>query len=1114
MDTSKSHAFLRLSPPRDWLQGVNDRHRLPPIKLSYHQPKEGDTNRWAKINNMQDNKLLAALKIDLSNGISSIESLAPTQDGRERLNIRGTHWEVTVVGNIGKKTGQPVGVLQSVSKLKYPSKARLIKPELVDFDLIQKESEFNASEIKERYRAVKNTLTSAEHRLTHPEGDYSVLRKKEDHTKARKQYSALRLMMTLLRLKSEQDKHVFDAEVLPFRDVPPRPDDSAENEEKNVYLKLEGAKAIEFLDAGVLIEVTLSEGARPLRTKILAASRTSDGLVIELDIPASRVQKVDHVIISNVSRFGMKAHERAVSDFLNENVHGYWQNLAHLLCSPSDIAPASQPSSAPKFYCDDLPGGHRLNERQRLAVVGALNAPSAFCIQGPPGTGKTTVICEIVRHLIARKERVLMVAPTHVAIDEVLRRIGGRPGVHAIRLSWDDSRVARDIHQYLPNAWSNPLNSAINATSRSKVAEWNSKRLSLEVALTLLAKLMGAIKSEHSSQQKLKNDKHQLEGFERKYPAMKSELLQKLEAVTAKHNTQCQDRVVTAAATLASREYLEVVRTGAGFGKKLLGYIGLGNLGKANRRYAALRKELSAIDQAVSTLDKDGKELTEKVEALTKILAAKRQAASASEGEYLAQVKLLEEIKVDCQANPILTGKELDLSSAGDLHEQILHKVKNLEIYPRLADVFQTLITTDDGSVTDRESLQSDLVNSSNLFCCTTTGVAGSKELNGLEFDTLIIDEASRVTDSEFLIGAVRARRWLLVGDENQLPPYVEQQDEHFIHALSALHRSNDQGLTLEDAIAELGELWHEDEELHKFRNDSVLRFATELLTSGTWDASYRDVYREGIGKLRREVEDPAKSLLKAMRESIVHSLFERVVKSCPNDAKVRLGEQRRMIEPIARIVSQPVYGGDYQTPSAAELAKSGVTPLTTTTFRTPITFLDTSSLGLKGREELIRNSFVNKAEANIIVKACLIIERETAETSPKVITVSILAFYKAQARLIELELSKHRFHRLKFSVIDAIDRIQGQESDVVFLSFTRTAGKHVSSQFGQWLQDIRRLNVACTRAHRALFLVGQKEMLTKLHSNEQAVAFYKHLDSLFEQYPEDMTIIKHLGDH
>ena len=63
------------------------------------------------------------------------------------------------------------------------------------------------------------------------------------------------------------------------------------------------------------------------------------------------------------------------------------------------------------------------------------------------------------------------------------------------------------------------------------------------------------------------------------------------------------------------------------------------------------------------------------------------------------------------------------------------------------------------------------------------------------------------------------------MGDEYQLPPYVEQEDEHFIHALSAIHRSEKGNLGLEEAVNELGELWQEDEELHKFRNKSVLTF-------------------------------------------------------------------------------------------------------------------------------------------------------------------------------------------------------------------------------------------------------------------------------------------------
>jgi superfamily I DNA and/or RNA helicase len=94
---------------------------------------------------------------------------------------------------------------------------------------------------------------------------------------------------------------------------------------------------------------------------------------------------------------------------------------------------------------------------------------------------------------------------------------------------------------------------------------------------------------------------------------------------------------------------------------------------------------------------------------------------------------------------------------------------------------------------------------------------------------------------------------------------------------------------------------------------------------------------------------------------------------------------------------------------------------------------------------------------------------------------VRILCFYRAQGREIRRRLGAPfygGFHKLRFQVTDAIDRIQGQESDLVFISFCRPHSGQPSSQFGQWLQDLRRLNVACTRAHRGVVLVGNRRML------------------------------------
>jgi hypothetical protein len=61
------------------------------------------------------------------------------------------------------------------------------------------------------------------------------------------------------------------------------------------------------------------------------------------------------------------------------------------------------------------------------------------------------------------------------------------------------------------------------------------------------------------------------------------------------------------------------------------------------------------------------------------------------------------------------------------------------------------------------------------LVAATCVGLAGQRGADGLEFDIAIVDEASKATAPELLIPLSRARRIVLVGDERQLPPYIEQ---------------------------------------------------------------------------------------------------------------------------------------------------------------------------------------------------------------------------------------------------------------------------------------------------------------------------------------------------
>lgn len=84
----------------------------------------------------------------------------------------------------------------------------------------------------------------------------------------------------------------------------------------------------------------------------------------------------------------------------------------------------------------------------------------------------------------------------------------------------------------------------------------------------------------------------------------------------------------------------------------------------------------------------------------------------------------------------------------------------------------------------DTSSVTRLLLDSANVVCGTTVGILRHPDLNvkggftgSPPFDVLILDEASKTTFHEFLVPALLAKRWVIVGDPRQLSPYVEQAE-------------------------------------------------------------------------------------------------------------------------------------------------------------------------------------------------------------------------------------------------------------------------------------------------------------------------------------------------
>ncbi|MDQ1024813.1 hypothetical protein QF035_002395 [Streptomyces umbrinus] len=812
-------------------------------------------------------------------------------------------------------------------------------------------------------------------------------------------------------------------------------------------------------------------------------------------------------------KFALDRHNYALQHFLREEVEGDWSALARLLSDPGSLSGPAEGFSEPPAFFDD-----GLNQEQRAAVAGALGTPHAFFIQGPPGTGKTTVISEIVRQLTARGERVLLLAPMHVAVDEVLRRVGQADGVLALRVSYDDSRVKPELRSFTRDNLARQFVRQARRPAASRAEIWRAEREQLSAEAELIESCTGA----RGTLKEAEAARDQVAAARATWWAGNQDAVARATAQLAKARAEADQAAARLA--LADREQARVAEALAAVEGRIIlrikALFGKGELAvaraahrEARRALRDARAERKTADQRLTERERTADDLAR--EEATQERAHHEAWARAGASVDAARRRVDETTARLATADAALT--HLDAEQLARRARSDHDRADRLQRFTHLEQRWFRLAGLTDASSRDAQDLLGalgrQLPSTANLVCCTTVGFAGEPGVRDADFDTLIIDEASRVIDSEFLIGARQARRWVLVGDERQLPPYVDPADEYHLHALAALHMTERRAAPdLHTAVEQLAQLWEEDEELHRFRVEPVQRTAGRIRDSGVWSSTYRRPYQAAYERLRNQNEDAERELLGRMRRHLVQSLFERCVAE-DRQLSQALVEQRRMIEPIAQLVKGPVYGGRYVTPSPERL---GLTPLVTAnTFPRPMVFLDTSDNPRAG-EEQVGTGCVNALEAEWVAAACRMWERELSARGERQVTVSVLTFYKAQAREIRRLLGGPGFpgfRVLDFQVVDAIDRIQGQESDLVFLSFCRTrrGRQRERHRFALWLQDVRRLNVACSRARRAIVLVGHRNTLAGLRGIPAAEQFYANMFDLFAHGHPDTVLLKQL---
>lgn len=312
--------------------------------------------------------------------------------------------------------------------------------------------------------------------------------------------------------------------------------------------------------------------------------------------------------------------------------------------------------------------------------------------------------------------------------------------------------------------------------------------------------------------------------------------------------------------------------------------------------------------------------------------------------------------------------------------------------------------------------INAELFGEARVIACTLVGSAHHL-LEGMKFGTLFIDEAAQALEAACWIPMRRASRVILAGDHCQLPPTIK--------SIAALRAGL--GKTLMERIAE-----NKPEVVTLLRiqyrmNDEIMRFSSDWFYGGKVESAPQIKYRSVL-----DYDHPITWIDTANEENQITIEGE----DAPEDSA--------------------------STSSSVSAANQN------------------SDLNFK--EQFVGESFgrINKAEAELTLLT--LAEYFTKIGKQRVleerIDVGIISPYRAQVQYLKKLIKKYEFFKpyRRLISVNTVDGFQGQERDVILISLVRSNDE---GQIG-FLKDLRRMNVAMTRARMKLIILGNKDTMTK----------------------------------
>lgn len=159
-----------------------------------------------------------------------------------------------------------------------------------------------------------------------------------------------------------------------------------------------------------------------------------------------------------------------------------------------------------------------------------------------------------------------------------------------------------------------------------------------------------------------------------------------------------------------------------------------------------------------------------------------------------------------------------------------------------------------------------------------------------------------------------------------------------------------------------------------------------------------------------------------------------------------------------------------------------------------PLAFIDTAGCGFEEKSE--GTSTVNPEEAAFLfTHLTQVVTELTARFQKEILpSIAIISPYKEQINVLK-ELMTHSPVLVDYGdkiSINTIDSFQGQERDIVYISMTRS---NTDSRIG-FLSDIRRMNVAMTRARKKLVVIGDSATLSQFPFYAEFISYAEKMNS------------------